>query len=337
MKLPRIKLPSKLTQAVGKALLKTQAASPEICLVSGFILGGAALVLVGVETWKGKETLSEDFQEIKRYTKKNSDLNDVDRKKFFRTNLVIFAKDVVKVYCKPAILAVGSAGLILCQNRILRHELGVATTAFATLKNQYDNLVEKTRDEIGDEKVQELLYGAKDVDVLDAQSGEKIGQTTFVDTANMVSPYAFRFDDGEWDDKYGRYIWRNPVWNANKVINIAKVVSIQNDLNDLLKARGYVHENDARIAFGKKPIKRGWRYGWVLGSDGDGYIDFGVLPGPHQIPINKLFMDEKNSFNMPIIDLNVDGKIEYIYDDILEYDTNSNIAFAKRRQKKIAG
>lgn len=331
MKLP--KLPAKLTRLAAGLLKKAKGASPEICMVGGFVLGGAALVLVGVETWKGKDKLKEDFEDVKRYAKKNSDLVEEDRKKFHREYAVIFAKDITKTYWKPAALAIGSAGLIFGGNRLLRKELSIATTALVTLKQQYDSLVKKMHEELGDEKTQELLYGAQTMKAFDEKGKELDEPVALVDKAKMISPYAFTFDDGEYDEEKAMYLWRNPVWNTSKTVNIATVVSIQNSLNDLLKMNGYVYENEARAAFGMKPLKRGWKYGWVLGSEGDGYIDFGVLPGAHQIPINKLFMDEKNSFNTPIIDLNVDGRIDYIYDDIMEYDNRSNIAYNKRRDR----
>ncbi len=348
MKLPRIRLPKKLTQAVGKMLLKTKAARPEICMVGGFVLGGAALVLVGVETWKGKDKLSEDAHNVKCYTKKayeeyfeqNPEMpkySEEDRKKFYREYAVIFAKDIAKTYWKPATLAIGSTALIFGGNRLLRKELSIATTALVTLKQNYDTLVAKMRKELGDEKTQELLYGTKVADVFDAETGKSLGKTAIIDDAAMISPYAFRFDDGKWDEEKGRYTYRNPVWNSSKVVNIATIVSLQNSFNDLLKINGFVFENEVRREFGMKLLERGWKYGWVLGSDGDGFIDFGVLPGPNQIPVNKLFMDEKNPFNTPIIDLNVDGKISYIYEDMDEYDNRSNVAFAKRRNGLLEG
>lgn len=343
MRLP--KLPAGLTRAFGKIFQKTKSTSPEICVIGGILCGGAAVVLVGVETWKNKEKLEKDIQDVKDYTAKGQKklvdtdptmelyLDEDERKKSLKMYSIILAKDLGKAYWKPLLLGVTSVGLIWGGRTLLRKELSVATTALVTLKQQYDSLVKKMHEELGDEKTQELLYGAQTMKAFDEKGKELDEPVALVDKAKMISPYAFTFDDGEFDGEKGMYIWRNPVWNTSKTVNIATVVSIQNSLNDVLKMNGYVYENEARAAFGMKPLKRGWRYGWVLGSEGDGYIDFGVLPGAHQIPINKLFMDEKNSFNTPIIDLNVDGRIDYIYDDIFEYDNRSNIAFNKRRDR----
>lgn len=329
----KLKLPGKLTRAFGKLWLKTKKASPEICVITGIACGVGALVLVGVETWKGKEKLTQDIvviQDTKVAPEEETKEMIAERKLARRKGWMTLGKDIVKIYWKPAALGVTSICFVWGGRTLLRKELGIAVAAASSIKEKYDQLCRKLNEELGAEKAQELIYGAKLVDGVDTETGE-VKQVAMIDKAAMVSPYAFQFDPGDYDSSLGRFTWQNHTWNNNKIINQSIVADLQNSYNNLLKARGYVYENEVRIDFGVKPVRRGWKTGWVLDSNGDGYIDFGVLPGPHQLAINRKFMDEKDPFNTPIIDLNVDGGIEYIFDDICEYDNRSNIAGDKRK------
>lgn len=345
VKLP-VKLPAKVSRVASKLLLKAKKSSPELCMGIGILCGGAAIIFAGIETWKGKEKLSEDISALKETSKAGYDkaheenpelpvVPDDERKALHKKNMLSFGKDICKIYWKPFVLGVSGAVFIVGGHHILRKELSAVTAAYATLKTHYDKICKKLREEFGDEKAEEIIYGVKTVDAVDEETGQ-VHKVAMVDNVRNISPYAFQFDQGEYDSETEKFYWRNSVWSSSKLINQNTVASIQCTMNNLLKARGYVYENEVRLAFGVPPTKRGWKVGWVLGSEhGNGFIDFGVLPGPYQLSVNKLFMDEKNPMNTPIIDLNVDGSIEYIFDDILEYDTMiSNIAGDKRKRQR---
>ena len=329
MKLP-IKLPAKLTRAVGKAVLKVKGVSPEICFVTGIIAGAGALVLVGVETWKGKEKLEEDIHEVKEA--KELVVEEPEKKPELRKAYLVMAKDIGKTYWKPAILAVGGVALIAIGRNKLRRDLTAMTVAYNVLKDRYDKLCKKLTDELGEEKAQEILYGTKTVEEIDAETGE-VTKKVVTNKEGMISPYAFQFDAGDFDSTNGRYLWRNTVWSESKLINMNSVQSKQNTFNWLLRAKGYLTLNEVRVDFGLPPIEEGFMMGWVFDPyDDEGYIDFGVLPGPHQLSVNKLFMDEHNKFNTPIININC-YPIKHVFKNIYEYDTKSNITFTERRKE----
>lgn len=338
MKLP-IKLPAKLTRAVGKAMLKVKGVSPEICFVTGIIAGAGALVLVGVETWKGKEKLSEDIETVKALKnvettdpEGETDIQPEEHKIAVRKAYFVVAKDVGKMYWKPAILATGGVILIAIGRNKLRRDLTAMTVAYNVLKDRYDKLCKKLSDELGEEKAQEILYGTKTVEEIDAETGE-ITKKAVVNKEGMISPYSFQFDSGDFDTTEGKYIWRNTAWSESKVININRVTSNENHANTLLRARGYLMLNDVREDFGLPPIPEGFALGWIYDPYSDNsYIDFGVQPGPNQLSVNRLFMDERNRFNTPIININC-YPIDHVFRNIYEYDTKSNIAFAQRRKE----
>ena len=338
MKLP-IKLPAKLTRAVGKAVLKVKGVSPEICFVTGIIAGAGALVLVGVETWKGKEKLEEDIEQIKVLKAVETtdpdgktDIQPQEKKIAVRKAYLVMAKDIGKTYWKPMVLATGGVIFIAIGRNKLRRDLTAMTVAYNVLKDRYDKLCKKLTDELGEEKAQEILYGTQTVDEIDAETGE-VTKKVITNKEGMISPYAFQFDAGDFDSVNGRYLWRNGVWSESKLINMNSVQSKQNTFNWLLRAKGYLTLNEVRVDFGLPPIEEGFMLGWVFDPyDDDAYIDFGVLPGPNQLSVNKLFMDEHNKFNTPIININC-YPINHVFKNIYEYDTKSNVTFTKRRKE----
>jgi hypothetical protein len=75
-----------------------------------------------------------------------------------------------------------------------------------------------------------------------------------------------------WFDKY------NPHWNdRDPKQHVLYVHYVQEFLNSMLRARGYVSLNDALEMLGFERTVRGGQSGWIRGAEeGDGYVDFGI-------------------------------------------------------------
>ena len=323
MKLP-VRLPKGLTRLGGKILLKIRTNKPEICVVGGIILGAAAVVMSGVNTWKNKETLQNDIQEIK--TNKElvkAECEDKDIVKERKANLVksriSFGKHVVGAYWLPTVLIFSSGGLSWHGRTILRRELSAMTAVAATLYESYKRLYNKVKEEFGEEKAQELAYGTKTANFIDGETGE-VMQKMMVDKKHMISPYAVYFDPGEWDEDTQRWLWKNYVWQPTKIYNILKIRNVQNTWNEILRARGWVLWGEVAEELGFKPDPNWYRTGWIDDGSGKKFIELGVLDGPYQLEINKRFMDEHDSLNVALIDPNVDGCIDMVFDNIETFD-----------------
>ena len=185
MKLP-IKLPNKVTQFIGKTMLRAKKASPEVCVVSGIICGGAAIVMVGVKTWKKKDTLKKDYDSIKAVTTtEKTDENGEksiekipykelveDDKKLLWSYRKTFAGDIIKTYWIPTVLGIGSVGLIWGGRTMLRRELSAVTSAYALLMESYKQYRQRVIDDVGIEKDQEYMHGIKMADAVDEETGE---------------------------------------------------------------------------------------------------------------------------------------------------------------------
>lgn len=343
-KFPALKMPTKLTNFVLKTMMKTKKKSPEICLVTGLIAGGSALVLVGVKTWKNKDKLVNDIQEVKKY--KNYDreavkeehpdwplMTDEDISANFRRSCKTAGIDIVKTYWIPTVLAISSATLIIGGHHILRKELSAVTTAYAVLFDSYKKYREGIIDRYGIEVDQELMHGVKISESIDPNTGEVIKTVARDPNANL-SMYARWFDEGDFDNTTSKWIWRNNSWRDNKLENIRNLKFLQSSANDIFKSKGWMKLNEVYTMLGMPCTKEGEVVGWVLGSGHDDFIDFGVFPTPgnksRQLPVNALFLDPRHPQNSALCDFNVDGRIDYIFDNILEYDTRSYISGNQR-------
>jgi hypothetical protein len=109
---------------------------------------------------------------------------------------------------------------------------------------------------------------------------------------NKWSPYARFFDEG------------SPEWKKNSELNRLYVQCQQNYANNLLRARGHVFLNEVYDMLGIDRSQAGSVVGWVIGTDGDNYVDFGL-----QRAFSSGLIGERNI----LLDFNVDG---VIYDKI---------------------
>lgn len=316
MKFP-VKLPQSVTRAMGKLWLRTKKSSPEICVVSGIVCGGAAFVMVGVRTWKKKDDLQKDISLVKdrmdtikgAKENNNQELVKSERKELVKQGGAL-AKDLVKTYWIPALLGVGSAGLIWGGRTMLRRELSAVTSAYALLMESYKRYRQRVIDDVGIEKDQEYMHGIKMVDAVDEKTGE-VTRRAIVDKSKSISPYSVWWCEGEFDDETGEWLWRNGMWRDNPLTNESTLKCLQNSANDLLRANGFVFLNQVREMLGLPPTREGQIVGWTL-CGGDGFIDFGVFPSKQHplekiAPVNRLFLDNKTC--NALLDFNVDGPI----------------------------
>ena len=316
MKFP-VKLPQAVTRAMGKLWLRTKKSSPEICVVSGIVCGGAALVMVGVRTWKKKDDLQKDISLVKdrmdtikgAKENNNQELVKSERKELVKQGGAL-AKDLVKTYWIPALLGVGSAGLIWGGRTMLRRELSAVTSAYALLMESYKQYRQRVIDDVGIEKDQEYMHGIKMVDAVDEKTGE-VTRRAIVDKSKSISPYSVWWCEGEFDDETGEWLWRNGMWRDNALMNESTLKCVQNAANDQLRANGFIFLNQVREMLGLPPTREGQIVGWTL-CGGDGFIDFGVFPSKQHplekiAPVNRLFLDNKTC--NALLDFNVDGPI----------------------------
>lgn len=339
------KLPGGLTRALGKLWLKTKKVSPEICVVGGIVCGGAALVMVGVRTWKGKDVITADVDAIRAQTHKGvviegerteegaepdtiqlvkierKDMTD-EQKKLLMARRIDLCKDIVKIYWLPGVLAVSSVGMIWGGRTLLRKELSTVTAAYATLLETYNKYRKRVANEIGEEKERQLAAGYSMEKHVDEKSGE-VSEVPVVNNQENLSQYAFWFNDGYFDKDKGEWAWRNFKHHTrDRWQNRMTVKELEDRFTRDLRCNGYVFLEDVALEFGLDPMEAGKFHdiGWIWKDGRENRIDFGVLEGDTQLPVNRGFMSEYHSQNECLINPNVDGYIGYVRDDYKKYD-----------------
>ena len=332
-KLPKIKVPAKAAEFGLKVVTKVKRKSPEICLVVGLVSGGAALVAVGYKTWKHKDVLVEDIHKIEESREEDAET----RSEALWGAYKAFGVDTIKVYWLPISLATLSATCFIGGHHILSRRLSGAMASYAVLLDKYNTLNERIIDKYGIDAQQELTHGIKVEDVVDAETGE-VTKKVVRDNGPSCSMYARWYDEGDFDSASSHWIWRNTCWRRNKNDNIYALKMAQSTANDEFKRRGWYKLNEAYAKVGLPPTEEGEHVGWVLGSGHDDFIDFGVFAqfrnGRRQLPVNRLFLDPDHPQNAALLDFNVDGCIDYIFKDIMEYDLRSYVNNEKRRMKQ---
>lgn len=354
MKFPKlpVRIPQKVTKALGKLLFKTKGLKPDIYIVGGIVLGGTALVVAVTDTWKGKDVLQSDIKLID--SRKNYDqqkpqmvkLSDEQIKKDLYNARKKFACDIFKTYWKTAALGCTSIVLILHGKKLMRNQIIELSTMYATLLESYRRYRKNVIAEYGAEKDQEFMYGAKTVEAIDAETGEIVKKTVIDKDRAAGSRYAKWFNEGIWDGVNNRWIWQNRQYTHNKSELIARLRLIENECNDYLEMLGWMTLNDVYKKLGLPQTEEGQHVGWVKGgilggNTGDNYIDFhlfddGFYRGRYQLPINRIFLDPTSNQNCPLLDFNVIC-LDDIWKNIFEYDNRSMVSYEGRRQPGIEG
>lgn len=349
MRFPKIPVPKSVQKIFWKVALKTKARKPEICLIAGVAAGTAAIVYTGIEVWRNKDKLQADVDkiaELKAIPEDTDDENTVlvseeEKTAEIRKAYARFGKDIFITFWKPVVLSGTSAFLIVTGHRSLRRQLGEMTAAYAALWSAYKQYRQNVVDELGLDADQKFMGGYSEEERVDAETGE-VTTVVVPNASRMGSPYARWITEGEQDEN-GNFKWKNKVWSRHKSTFINNLQLAQVCMNQRLDLRGKLWLFEVKEELGMPVEAEDMHVGWVKGSNGDGYVDFGIFdtdyygrPNAHQLPVNKAFLDSESNQEYPLIDFNVDGCIDYIFKDICEYDRFSYVAGQKRKQLKAA-
>ena len=115
-----------------------------------------------------------------------------------------------------------------------------------------------------------------------------------VDTNHKPVLYAKFFDES------------NKNWERKPEYNIMFLKSVQQQLNDQLRARGHLFLNEAYDALGMDRTQAGAVVGWLYKGSGDGYVDFGIMDPNRDMQLLDFVTGREGSI---LVDFNVDGNI----------------------------
>jgi hypothetical protein len=292
-------LPVVVTQTFGRSLLKIKKDSPHIFFVAGVIGVVTSTVLACRATLKVSEVLDEiqdDLSQVKGakqnivHSAEVEEYTDLEYKKDLTYIYVKSGMKLTRLYGPAVVVGVVSIGALTGSHVQLTKRNTALMAAYAAVQKAYDEYRERVREQFGEERELDIYHSAK-TNVIDIDGKKE--EVKVVDP-NTYSPYAKFFDEYSVN------------WEKDPELNRLFVQCQQNYANDLLHARGHIFLNEVYDMLGVERSQAGAVVGWVIGKDGDNFIDFGIFEA-----FNTSFV---NGWERSILlDFNVDG---VIYDKI---------------------
>lgn len=280
-------LPTGLTRAFGRQVLTLKKDSPHIFFVAGIAGVGVATVLACRATLKLSDTLDKIQDEIQ--VAKTHKMEDDGLQK--QNMAYIYSKGALKLsklYAPSIIIGAASLTALTGSHVQLSRRNASLMAAYAVMQEAYDNYRERVKEELGEEKELDIHRGLKDGNVDGSKELVKIGDP------NKLSPYSRIFDEYSVE------------WRKDPELNKLFVQCQQNYANNLLQARGHLFLNEVYDMLGLDRSSAGAVVGWVIGKEGDNYVDFGMYDAHNTGFVNGW---ERSV----VLDFNVDG---IIYDKI---------------------
>lgn len=280
-------LPVSLTRAFGRQMLTLKKDSPHIFFVAGIAGVGVATVLACRATLKLSDTLDEIQEEIQ--VAKTHKMEDDGLQK--QNMAYIYSKGAMKLtklYAPSVIIGAASLTALTGSHVQLSRRNASLMAAYAVMQEAYDNYRERVREELGEEKELDIHRGLKEEKDPDSKELVKVGDP------NKRSPYARIFDE------------YSTQWKKDPELNKLLVQCQQNYANQLLQTRGHLFLNEVYDMLGLERSSAGAVVGWVIGKEGDNYVDFGMYDAHNTGFVNGW---ERSV----VLDFNVDG---VIYDKI---------------------
>lgn len=284
-------------RVVGRSGLTLKQYSPEILMGVGVIGIVAGTVLACRATLKVESVIEEAQEKIEKikYASENVDkekYSDQDYKKDMAITYVQTGVKFVKLYGPAILLGVASISCILGSNYIMRKRNLALMAAYKAIEGSFKDYRRRVVEEFGEDKDRELKYGVRKETFTNIEDPEDTKTVTSLDP-NQYSSYARFFDEA------------SPNWSKTPEYNMIFLKCQQNYANDMLKARGHVFLNEVYDALGIPRSQAGAIVGWVLGKDGDNFIDFGIFNQN-----SGRARDFVNGYERSILlDFNVDGVI----------------------------
>jgi Family of unknown function (DUF6353) len=283
-----------VTRTVSRQILIFKKQSPNIFFVGGIAGIVTSTILACRATLKLNETLDVIQSDLKGVTKlKDSDSENYPIEEYHKDVMYAYIRAGVqlgKLYGAPIVIGSASIAMLTGSHVQLTRRNSALMAAYAAVQKAYDDYRDRVREELGPEKELDIYHAASTEIVKSADGKEEVKTAD----PNRWSPYARFFDEAS------RH------WEKDPELNRLYIQCQQNYANNLLHSRGHVFLNEVYDMLDIDRCKAGAVVGWVVGKDGDNYVDFGIYRA-----FSSRFVNGREA-NI-LLDFNVDG---VIYDKI---------------------
>lgn len=301
-----MKVPSKISRAVAKQVLRTKKNSPSILFVAG--TGGmiVSTVLACRATLKLEEVLQESEKVVEDIelagrgqhpTIRAEKYTAADAVRDRRTHRIKTGLEIAKLYGPAILVGALSIAALTKSHNLMRQRNAQLTAAYVAVSEALNGYRKRVADEYGPEKERELYHGVVEGEttIMD-KNGPKTIKTK---SAGNGSPYARMFNK------------HNRNWNVDPMYNLLFLRGQEKWANDRLVRDGFLLLNDVYEALGMERTKAGMVVGWVYDKtgrnlEGDNYITFGVWDENSLDKFHDFLVGNEDEV---LVDFNVDGPI----------------------------
>lgn len=295
----------KASSALGKVNIKLRKHSPELLIAAGVVGTVVSTFLACKATTKLSTILDESKGNIETIHKCENDkemeerYSQEDAKKDLAIVYIQTGVKIAKLYAPAVVLGTISIAGIVASNNILRKRNVALAAAYATVDKSFKEYRSRVVERFGADVDKELRYNikAKKIEemIKDPESGkEKKSKTTVNVAAPTVDDYARFFD------KTCRH------YEENMNYNLMLLRSQQQLANDKLVADGFLFLSDVYDMLGITRTKMSQSVGWIYkpdgNSNGDNFVDFGVM-------VVKRETEDGGYEDAILMNFNVDGPI----------------------------
>ena len=286
---------------------KVEKHSPEILMGVGVVGVVTGTVMACRATLKLNDILEEaqetrdKIKEVASNPNYEDKYTEEDAKKDLTINYVQTGVKVAKLYAPAVAVGVAGVGCVLASHDIMKKRNVALSAAYLTVDKSFKEYKQRVVDRFGEEVENEIRYGIKAQEIVEAVVDEEGNETTVTETVKTMNPtlysdYARFFDEA------------SPCWQNDPEYNLMFLKAQQQYANDLLRAKGRLFLNDVYEMLGIEKTKAGQIVGWVYDREnpnGDNFVDFGIYDMSKERV--RAFV---NGYETNILlDFNVDGNI----------------------------
>lgn len=292
------------TRLLGGSKLFLLKHAPELMTYGGTVVVIAGVVLACRASMALDEKMSAHDEALADIDEKkdSGELSEKEAKKAEFIENRDYVVELVKLYAPSVTTMIFGFTLILGGHHLISKRFSAVSAAYKALEKGYSEYRQRVRDDLGEEKDLEYLYGIKkekmDIIATDENGLEKkVTADVTTEVSPTHSPYARFFD--EFSNE----------WTRNAEYNLMFLNAQQNYANDKLRSRGHLFLNEVYEMLGLPHTQAGAVVGWVYDKknthEGDNIVDFGIYDVR-----NKMSRAFVNGCEQSILlDFNVDGVI----------------------------
>lgn len=287
-------IPNAVTTKYARQVLLGRKNSPTILFGMGVAGMVGSTLLACRATLKLEEVLNTANYNLSiANSLEHDDYSEMDRKKDIS---IIYVQSAVKIgtlYAPSLLLGAFSISALTASHNILTQRNVALTAAYAALDKGFSEYRARVIEKYGEDQDRKFRYETEIVEVVD-EKGKKSKATRVAPGAESI--YARFFDQF------------SASWSKEPEYNLLFLRAQQNYSNDLLKSRGHLFLNEVYTMLGIEHSSAGAVVGWVIGEEGDNFVDFGIFDDKQGC---RDFVNGREG--SILLDFNVDG---VIYDKI---------------------